>query len=271
MPDPEVLPEIKEIIGAMIFAAGRPLTVPEMRKCLLQVAEEKGGAASAFKDVKNSHVNDALKELRRDLETKNKTGFILTEVAGGYRYQSSHNCGVWIKHLLEIGRPNRLSMPALETLAIIAYRQPVGRAEIEGVRGVNVDHIMKSLLEYRLIKIAGRSELPGRPFLYATTQLFLEHFGLKDLKDLRDIEPMLLLAREGKAAKKKAAKADAEEDTTEELPLEGDEKPTAEPEAKSETDPEEKSETEPKAEEADEELVGADDDLADEDSDEEDK
>lgn len=263
MPDPEVLPEIKEIIGAMIFAAGRPLTVPEMRKCLVQVAEEKGGAASAFKDVKNSHVNDALKELGRDLETKNKTGFILTEVAGGYRYQSSHNCGVWIKHLLEIGRPNRLSMPALETLAIIAYRQPVGRAEIEGVRGVNVDHIMKSLLEYRLIKIAGRSELPGRPFLYATTQLFLEHFGLKDLKDLRDIEPMLLLAREGDAAKKKAAKADAEEDATQELPLEGDKESTA--------SPDEKSEAEPKAEETDEELEADDDDLGDEDSDEEDK
>ncbi len=218
MPDPEILPEIKQIIGAMIFAAGRPLTVPEMRKSLVEVANEKGGAASAFKDVKNSHVKDALEELKHELEGKNKTGFLLTEVAGGYRYQSDHNCGVWIKHLLEIGRPNRLSMPALETLAIIAYRQPVGRAEIEGVRGVNVDHIMKSLLEYRLIKIAGRSELPGRPFLYATTQLFLEHFGLKDLKDLRDIEPMLLLAREADSKKKNAAKKKDED--TQELPLE---------------------------------------------------
>jgi len=171
------------------------------------VAKEKGGIASSFDGVKDKHVKEALEELRKDLE-KQKTGFFLSEVAGGYRFQSDRNCGLWLKHLLEIGRPNRLSMPALETLAIIAYRQPTTRAEIEGVRGVNVDHIMKSLLEYRLIKIAGRSDLPGRPFLYGTTQLFLEHFGLKDLKDLHEIEPMLLLAREG-AGKK----------TTRELPL----------------------------------------------------
>lgn len=217
MSDPEVLPEIKQIIGSMIFAAGRPLTVPEMRKCLVEVAKEQGGPASSFQGIKDSHVKEALKELQEDLAERSKTGFFLSEVAGGYRYQTDSNCGMWLKHLLEIGRPNRLSQPALETLAIIAYRQPVTRAEIEGVRGVNVDHIMKSLLEYRLIKIAGRSELPGRPFLYGTTQLFLEHFGLKDLKDLRDIEPMLLLAREGSGKKKKAAE---KADETEELPLE---------------------------------------------------
>ncbi len=236
MSEAEVLPEIKQIIGAMIFAAGRPLTVPEMRKCLVEVANEKGGAAAAFKDIKDSHVKDALKELRHDLTEKNKTGFSLSEVAGGYRYQSDSGCGVWLKHLLEIGRPNRLSQPALETLAIIAYRQPVTRVEIETVRGVNVDHIMKSLLEYRLIKIAGRSELPGRPFLYATTKLFLEHFGLKDLKDLRDIEPMLLLAREGKGKKgtaelpfKEAAPEDGKDEKGEDEEGE-DEKPDVEPE-----------------------------------------
>jgi len=201
MSDSEVLPEIKQIIGAMIFAAGRPLTIPEMRKCLVEVAKEHGGAASSFSEVKNSHVKEALEELEHDLAEKHKTGFILTEVAGGYRFQSDRHCGNWLKHLLEIGRPNRLSMPALETLAIIAYRQPVSRVDIEAVRGVNVDHIMKSLLEYRLIKIAGRSDLPGRPFLYGTTQLFLEHFGLKSLKELREIEPMLLLAREGTGKK----------------------------------------------------------------------
>lgn len=214
MSESDVLPEIKQIIGAMIFAAGRPLSVPEMRKCLVEVAKEQGGAASSFEGVKDSHVREALSELQNDLVERNKTGFLLTEVAGGYRYQSDRACGSWIKHLLDIGRPNRLSKPALETLAIIAYRQPISKAEIESVRGVNVDHIMKSLLEYRLIKISGRSELPGRPFLYGTTQLFLEHFGLKNIKDLNDIEPMLFLARETEAARKKD-KAESDEEKEE--------------------------------------------------------
>lgn len=220
MSEPDVLPEIKQIIGAMIFAAGRPLSVPDMRKCLVEVAKEQGGAASVFEAVKDSHVREALGELQKDINERHKTGFVLTEVAGGFRYQSDKNCGSWIKHLLEIGRPNRLSKPALETLAIIAYRQPISKAEIESVRGVNVDHIMKSLLEYRLIKISGRSELPGRPFLYGTTQLFLEHFGLKNLKDLNDIEPMLFLAKESAVSRKKdkVEPVEEQEDIFENIP-----------------------------------------------------
>jgi segregation and condensation protein B len=84
-----------------------------------------------------------------------------------------------------------LSKPSLETLAIIAYRQPVSRAEIENVRGVSVDHVVRSLLEMQLVRIVGRSELPGRPFLYGTTQLFFEHFGLKSMDELNEIEPLL--------------------------------------------------------------------------------
>lgn len=221
MSEPDVLPEIKQIIGAMIFAAGRPLSVSDMRKCLVEVAKEQGGASAVFEAVKDSHVREALSELQGDINERHKTGFVLTEVAGGFRYQSDRSCGAWIKHLLEIGRPNRLSKPALETLAIIAYRQPISKADIESVRGVNVDHIMKSLLEYRLIKISGRSELPGRPFLYGTTQLFLEHFGLKNLKDLNDIEPMLFPAKESAAAARKKVKEEApeeEEDIFEKIP-----------------------------------------------------
>jgi segregation and condensation protein B len=263
MSEPDVLPEIKQIIGAMIFAAGRPLSVPDMRKCLVEVAKEQGGAAAVFEAVKDSHVREALVELQKELNEKHKTGFVLTEVAGGFRYQSDRNCGSWIKHLLEIGRPNRLSKPALETLAIIAYRQPISKAEIESVRGVNVDHIMKSLLEYRLIKISGRSELPGRPFLYGTTQLFLEHFGLKNLKDLNDIEPMLFLAKESAAGRKKdkAEPVEEQEDIFENIPED-------KPESNEESDSEENDDDADESDE-DEEFDEDEDEEGDEDEDEE--
>ncbi|MBA4388284.1 MAG: SMC-Scp complex subunit ScpB [Verrucomicrobia bacterium] len=194
MSQTSVLPELKEILGALIFGANRPLSTKEMRKCLAEVAQTVGGETTAFGSVRDADVEAALGELRVKLEQM-RCGFMLTEVAGGFRLVSSANCGKWLKHLLN-ARPSRLSQPALETLAIIAYRQPISRADIEAIRGVNVDHIMKTLLEMQLVKISGRSELPGRPFLYGTTHAFLEHFGLKDVKQLDQMEPMLLAARE---------------------------------------------------------------------------
>lgn len=201
--------EIKQLLGAMIFAAARPVGIQEMRKCLVEVAKTVGGETAVFADVKESNIRQALEELAVEVREKSRIGFHLAEIAGGYRFQTDTSCGKWIKHLLEIERPTRLSGPALETLAIIAYRQPAMKSEIEGVRGVNVDHIIKALLELRLVKIVGRSDLPGHPFLFGTTQLFLEHFGLKNLGDLKDIEPMLLASREigGKLSRTKAAPA----------------------------------------------------------------
>ena len=114
---------------------------------------------------------------------------MLAEVAEGYRIQSDHTCGKWLMHLLN-HKPTRLSRPGLETLAIIAYRQPMTRAEMEGIRGVSVDHVIKLLMEIQLIRLVGRSELPGRPFLYGTTPAFLDHFGLKSLDDLDDVESL---------------------------------------------------------------------------------
>lgn len=204
MSNDAVLPEIKEILGAMIFGSNRPLDVKEMRECLVEVAKTVGAETAAFAAVKESDVREALGYLKTDLE-RQKCGFTISEVAGGYRFQSSPACGKWLRHLLSSERPNRLSQPALETLAIIAYRQPVSKSEIEGVRGVNVDHIIKSLLELQLIRITGRSEVAGRPFLFGTTQSFLEHFGMKDLNDLRQMEPLLLRERERKRIEQKLA------------------------------------------------------------------
>ena len=207
----------------MIFGANCPLSVREMRKCLREVAEATGGEARAFAKVTEGDIKKALAEMDADLRARHQ-GFYLVEVAGGFRLQTDSACGAWLKHLLNIGRPNRLSRPALETLAIVAYRQPVTRSEIETVRGVAADHVVRSLLEMQLIRIVGRSELPGRPFLYGTTHLFLDHFGLKDLDELRQMEPMLLAEREEARAKERSEEqALAEEQTEDEEEDEGTE------------------------------------------------
>ena len=182
--------ELKQIVGAMIFGVHHPLSVKEMRKCLAEVAETRGGDTAEFGRVSEDDIRTALAELGQELE-KFCPGFILTEVKGRFRFQSDAACGKWLKHLLDSGRQNRLSRPALETLAIIAYRQPVTRSEIESVRGVTVDHVIKTLMEMQLVRIVGRSSLPGRPFLYGTSHVFFEHFGLKNLNELGNMEPML--------------------------------------------------------------------------------
>ncbi len=193
----DALPELKQIVGGLIFGANRPLGLNELRRCLVEVGDLADDAA-IYAQVKNGQIHDAVEELQRDLERAH-VGFSVAEVAGGYRLQSDAACGRWLKHLLQT-KPQRLSRPALETLAIIAYRQPISRADLEAVRGVDVSHVIKALMEAQLVRIAGRSELPGRPFLYGTTHAFLEHFGLRELKDLNKMAPMVLMRREGMQA-----------------------------------------------------------------------
>ena len=190
MDEVSVVPELKTILGAIIFGAERPVKIGEMRKCVVAVAEERKGPLAPFAEVRDADVAAAVQELSVDL-LRLRTGFMLREVAGGFRFESDPSCGAWLRHLLDLGKPNRLSRPALETLAIIAYRQPVTKITIEGIRGVTIDHILKLLMEMQLVRIVGRSDLPGRPFLYGTTQTFLEQFGLRSLDELGDLEPML--------------------------------------------------------------------------------
>ena len=183
---------LKKTIGAMLFAAKKPVTAADLKKIFVQTAEEEGEkdqASRQFSKIKESEICAALEQIKVDL-IQIAAGIHLAEVAGGFRLQTDPECGPWLRQLLSSGRPSRLSKPALESLAIIAYRQPVTRAEIEGVRGVNVDNIVRHLLECQLIKIAGRSNLPGHPLLYGTTQIFLEHFGLQDINHLPGIEQL---------------------------------------------------------------------------------
>ena len=178
--------ELKQVLGAIVFAARQPMTAAAVRKVLQETAEINGEDAGLYGSIKEAEIKACLHQLKSDCETA-MLGVHLTESADGFRFQSDPAGGPWVRHMLNVGKPTRLSRPALETLAIIAYRQPISRAELEGVRGVAVDHVIRMLMEMQLIKIVGRSELPGRPMLYGTTALFLEHFGLKEIKELPGI------------------------------------------------------------------------------------
>lgn len=186
MLDATRLPALREIIGALIFGANRPITARELRQCLQEVASDDQETA-VFAEATIKDIENEIRALHEELQLR-ETGFGVYEVSGGWRLQSNVSCGRWLKNLLKV-KPQRLSQPALETMAIIAYRQPISKAEIEAIRGVGVSHVIKQLMEVQLVKIVGRSELPGRPFLYGTTSRFLEHFGLKSLQDLEQIGP----------------------------------------------------------------------------------
>ncbi|HMO52198.1 MAG TPA: SMC-Scp complex subunit ScpB [Kiritimatiellia bacterium] len=189
MTDWNVIPELKQIVGALLFAAREPVSIETIRKTLRDAAKQYEGPVKDFAQVTDDDLRAAIKQLNEEL-IRDRIGIHVGEVANGYRLQNDLNCGIWIRQMLEKGRSNRLSKPALETLAIIAYRQPCTRSEIEAVRGVAVDAILKNLMEMQLVKAAGRSELPGRPWLFATTQKFLEYFGIKNVQDLPGIEEL---------------------------------------------------------------------------------
>lgn len=202
----QILPELKEIIGSLLFASKEPVNVQQIRRVLEKTAEEEKGAARDFAKASPADIKQAVEALARDLE-KSKLGFVVTEVAKGYRLENQSHCGPWLREHLNKSKASRLSRPALETLAIIAYRQPVTRQDIETVRGVAVDAIVKNLLELQLIKVIGRSDLPGRPWLFGTTQQFLLHFGIRDIVDLPNIEELKKM-KEEQAAEKSLSRED---------------------------------------------------------------
>lgn len=218
-----VLPELKQIIGAMLFVRKEPLTVAEIRRVLAATAERRGGITTDFAKASEKLIREALETLGREL-VEHKSGFHIIEVAGGFRLENDANCGPWLRVMLQKGRGTRLSLPALETLAIVAYRQPCVRSEIEAVRGVAVDAILRNLLEMQLVRVVGRSELPGRPWMFATTQKFMEHFGLKSLNDLPGTDELRRMeaaqnAKAGKTADQtdKPLAGDADQMTLEEI------------------------------------------------------
>jgi len=173
--------ELKKIIESLLFVAEDPLTAHTM------------GKAAGNREI--AEVRSAINELIQEYEER-EGGFYLARVAGGYQFRTAPENTPWIKQLIQPNAP-RLSKAALETLAIIAYKQPVIRADIERIRGVDSGGVIRMLLERKLLRVLGRKEIPGRPLIYATTKLFLQVFDLKDLKDLpspKEIEDMALEA-----------------------------------------------------------------------------
>lgn len=172
------------VIEALVFASQKPLAPREIVAALRSAGgEEAGEPERALAGTKEEEVLAAL-EAMRDRTPASPSAFHLVEKAAGWQFVTDPHFAPWVRQLYPESKPTRLSGPALETLAIIAYRQPITRADIEAVRGVAVDGMVNQLLERSLIRIAGRAEQPGRPLLYETTAYFLEHFGLKQLEEL---------------------------------------------------------------------------------------
>lgn len=160
--------EIKSVLEAIFFIAGEPLSLDTLKNIL---------------EMDSAEIERLVRELITDYTIKNN-GLLIAEVAGGIQMVTNPACAPWVKKLLSTAVPTKLSQPSLETLAIIAYKQPIIKAEIEAIRGVNSDGVVKTLLDRRLVKILGRKEVPGRPLMYGTTKEFLQYFGLKDLSEL---------------------------------------------------------------------------------------
>ena len=177
-------PRLSLIIEAILFASQKAVTPKEIGVHLKSAAtSEPESVAAAFGRIRESDIREALEELQAEV-TASGRAYQVRETATGWLLSSAAGFAPWLRALYPEAKPTRLSAPALETLAIIAYRQPIARADVEAVRGVAVDGVMQTLLDRGLVKIAGRAEVPGRPLLYATTQYFLDHFGLRTLDEL---------------------------------------------------------------------------------------
>lgn len=170
--------ENKAIIEALIFASDCPLSA--------------GRIADILTDMKKDDIDHTIKGLMKEYEERSG-GFCLQEVAGGFQFRTRENLGSWIQKMRR-GRSLMLTPAAMETLAVVAYRQPVVKSEIDKIRGVDVSGSLRGLLEKKFVRIMGRKDVPGKPIIYGTTKKFLEVFNLKDLlelptlRDLKDLQ-----------------------------------------------------------------------------------
>ena len=216
---------LKQVIEALVFASPKPITTKEIVAALRAAGQgTEDQDARDFANVKNADVEAALAEVQADLVAGGRA-FQLVERVNGWTLVSDPACAQWVRQLYPEAKPTRLTGPQLETLAIIAYRQPVTRADCEAVRGVNVDSVMQVLLDRALVKIAGRAEVPGRPLLYSTTEYFLQHFGLRTTDELpnaselkRVVLPTAPIPVEEKKDEPASVEASAPEASTEALP-----------------------------------------------------
>ena len=180
---------LTQVIEALLFAAQKPLGARELVSAIKAAGAEDELMPNEFAKTTEAQVAAALEQLKIEYLQQGRA-FQLAEKAEGWQLVSDPVYAPWVRQLFPAVKPARLTPPSLETLAIIAYRQPITRADVEAVRGVAVDGVLQNLMERGLVKIAGRAEVPGRPLLYETTHFFLEHFGLRDLDELPNAEEL---------------------------------------------------------------------------------
>ena len=178
---------LSRVIEGLLFSAQKPLSIREIATAIKGAEDEP--SPNEFSRVREAEVAAALEQLKIEY-IEQQRAFQLIEKAEGWQLATDPQYAQWVRELFPAPKPARLSAPALETLAIIAYRQPITRADVEAVRGVNIDGVLQTLMERGLVKIGGRAEIPGRPLLYETTQFFLDHFGLRNLEELPNVEEL---------------------------------------------------------------------------------
>jgi segregation and condensation protein B len=209
--------ELKDILEAILFSSQKPLSTKELQDILKHAGEAGEGGAKEFASAKAAALTVALETLADEVDALGRS-YRLVCVAGAWQFVTQSDYAPWVRALVGVkNRPTRLSKPALETLAIIAYRQPVTRAQMEEIRGVSVDGVIGTLSERELVEVVGRADAPGRPRTYGTTQLFLEYFGLRGLEELPDAEELRQVPITRPAA---PVTTGADEDAPEQMSLE---------------------------------------------------
>ncbi|MBI5233449.1 MAG: SMC-Scp complex subunit ScpB [Deltaproteobacteria bacterium] len=166
--------ELNALIEAILFAADEPLSIERL--------------SNVLEGIKKEDIREAIKELKEGFCLDNR-GLYIEDVANGYQMRTKAEYSAWIRRLYKTA-PSKISKASMETLAMIAYRQPVTRGEVESIRGVDSAAVLKTLMDRRLVRIVGRQDLPGRPVVYGTTREFLEVFGLNDLSSLPSLKDM---------------------------------------------------------------------------------
>jgi segregation and condensation protein B len=184
--------ELKSAIEALLFVSGNPLSADRLK--------------GIFEEATAERIEAQLQALRQEYDDRG-AGIMLAEVAGGHQFATRPENAAWVRKFKSVKVSAKFSKPALETLAIVAYKQPITRSEVEAIRGVNIGGIMRNLMERRLVKIVGKKDVPGKPMLYGTTLEFLQYFGLKDLSALPTLREFQEL--------------EAGEEVMEEVPAEG--------------------------------------------------
>src|SRR6266699_470019 len=180
---------LSRVVEALLFSAQKPLSTRELATAIKGAGAEDELSPNEFARATEAEIATALEQLKIEY-VQEEHAFAIIEKAEGWRLVTDPAFVGWVRQLFPLPKPARLTAPALETLAIIAYRQPITRADVEAVRGVTIDGVLQTLMERGLVKIGGRAEVPGRPLLYETTQFFLDHFGLRTLDELPNVEEL---------------------------------------------------------------------------------